>query len=86
MKIKFHKNFEKQYKKLKTNEKNKVKYRLSLFFEDEFNPVLNNHPLRGMYIGYRSLNINGNIRAIYKKISYDAVVFIAVDTHSNLYR
>ncbi len=86
MKIKFHKNFEKQYKKLKINEKKKVISKLTLFFEDEFNPILNNHPLRGAYNGYRSSNINGNIRAIYKRTSRDLVVFVAVDTHSNLYR
>ncbi|MDP3015312.1 MAG: type II toxin-antitoxin system mRNA interferase toxin, RelE/StbE family [bacterium] len=86
MKIRFHRNFEKQYKKLKTNEKEKVKERLALFIQDEFNPVLNNHPLRGKYLGYRSVNIAGDLRSIYKRISFDIIIFIAIDTHSNLYK
>lgn len=85
MKIRFHRNFEKQYKKLRTNEKEKTKERLSLFIQDEFNPILNNHPLRGKYKGYRSINITGDFRAIYKYASSDARIFVAVNTHSNLY-
>lgn len=85
MKIKFHRNFEKQYKKLKINEKKKTKERLALFLQDEFNPILNNHPLKGKYQGYRSINVAGDLRAIYKRLSTDAVAFIAVDTHHNLY-
>ncbi len=84
MKIRFHRNFEKQYKKLRTNEKEKTKERLDLFIQDEFNPILNNHPLRGKYKGYRSINIAGDLRAIYKYAS-DTRIFVAVDTHSNLY-
>jgi len=85
MKIKFHRNFEKQYKKLKINEKNKTKERLTLLFQDEFNPILNNHPLKGKYQGYRSINVAGDLRAVYKRISTDTILFIAVDTHNNLY-
>ncbi len=85
MKIRFHRNFEKQYKKLKTSEKERVKKRLALFLQDEFNPILNNHPLRGKHKGYRSINIAGDLRAIYKRVSLDIRVFITVDTHSNLY-
>lgn len=85
MKIRFHRNFEKQYKKLGANEKEKTKKRLALFIQDEFNPVLNNHPLKGKYKGYRSINITGDFRAIYKHISLDTRIFVAIDKHSNLY-
>ena len=47
MTIQLHKNFEKQYKKLKAREGQKVKDRLQLFLENPFNPSLNNHPLKG---------------------------------------
>ena len=85
MKIRFHRSFEKQYKKLRVNEREKTKKRLVLFIQDEFNPALNNHPLRGKYKGYRSINVTGDFRAIYKRASSDMCIFIAVDTHSNLY-
>lgn len=84
MKIIFHSNFAKQYKKLRRGEQKRVKERLDLFLYDEFNPILNNHPLRGKYLNYRSINITGNLRAIYK-LQNEMRIFITVDTHSNLY-
>lgn len=85
MKIRFHKNFEKQYKKLKVSEKKKFKERKDLFFSDEYNPVLNNHPLQGKYQGYRSINVTGDVRAIYKKTDAELVIFAAIGSHSALY-
>lgn len=85
MTLRFHRTFEKQYKKLRDNEKKRVKERLALFLTDEFNPLLNNHPLRGKYQGYRSINITGDLRAVYKFQEPDTRIFVAVDTHSNLY-
>lgn len=85
MKIRFHKNFDKQYKKLKAGEKEKVRERLQLFLENPFDPLLDNHPLKGKYSDYRSINITGDLRALYKFLSEDESVFVVVDTHSNLY-
>ncbi len=84
--IRFHRNFEKQFKKLKTNEQSKLKERLEVFLLDAFNPILNNHPLKGKYVGYRSINITGDLRAIYKQNTKDIAVFVAVNSHSYLYR
>jgi len=85
MKIHFHKNFEKQYKKLKKREREKTRERLELFLEDSFHPLLNNHSLKGKYTDYRSINITGDLRAIYKYISRDECIFVIIDAHSNLY-
>lgn len=86
MNLRFHRNFEKSYRKLEKSKQKKVKERLSLFLKDEFNPVLNNHPLAGKYKGYRSINITGDIRTLYKHTSQDERIFVLIDTHSNLYR
>jgi addiction module RelE/StbE family toxin len=85
MKIRFHKNFEKQYKKLKEAQKEKTQERLILFLESPHDPVLGNHPLKGKYTGYRSINITGDLRAVYKFINEQECIFVAIDTHSNLY-
>ena len=85
MKIYFHKNFDKQYKKLRETERIKVQKRLSIFLEDPFNSLLRNHPLKGEYTDYRSIDITGDLRAIYKFNGEDQCIFVAVDTHSNLY-
>ena len=84
MRIKLHRNFIKGYKKLTLGEKKKFKERKDLFLEDEFNPILNNHALKGKYQGLRSINVTGDLRAIYRKQGADAV-FVAIDIHSNLY-
>ncbi len=85
MKIYFHKNFKKALKKLKSGEKKKLKERLKTFLDDEFNPILNNHPLRGKYKAYRSINITGDLRAIYKRKSFRRIIFVVLGTHSDLY-
>jgi len=83
--IRFHRNFEKDYWRASAKIKLKFKERLELFSEDEFSSVLNNHPLKGGFAGYRSINITGDIRAIYKKTD-TAVIFVALDSHGKLYR
>lgn len=85
MKIIFHKNFEKNYKKLTDKRKQKFKERKELFLRDKFNPVLNNHSLKGKYKGYRSINIAGDLRAIYRQTIKNNIIFIAIDNHNNLY-
>ncbi len=84
MKIKLHKDFEKQYRKLREGEKKKFKERRDLFLQDSFNSILNNHSLHGKYLGYRSINITGDLRVIFK-IDSDIATFVTIDSHSNLY-
>ncbi|MFA5755372.1 MAG: type II toxin-antitoxin system mRNA interferase toxin, RelE/StbE family [Candidatus Paceibacterota bacterium] len=75
--------FEKKYKKLK--EKEKLKQKINIFISDEFDPTLNNHSLKGKYIGYRSINITGDLRAVYKKKD-NISIFAYIDNHNNLYK
>lgn len=86
MKITFHKNFEKKYAKLRPGEKQKFKERRNMFLDDPFYPLLNNHALEGKYEGYRSINIGGDLRVIYKILTKNTVLFTKIDTHSNLYK
>lgn len=82
--IHLHKSFKKKYKKLTESQKNKFKERRTLFMSNEFDQILNNHALSGKYIGYRSINITGDLRVLYKKEDKVAT-FITIDSHSNLY-
>lgn len=84
MNLVYHKDFIKDFKKLPKKIKEKFKERQVLFEEDEFNPVLNNHALKGKWMGYRSMNVTGDVRAIFKRDSENAL-FVAIDSHSNLY-
>jgi addiction module RelE/StbE family toxin len=81
----YHKDFTKGFKKLSPKIKEKFKDRLTLFEKDEFDPVLNNHSLKGKYLGYRSINVSGDIRAIFKR-DFQSALFVAINKHSNLYR
>lgn len=84
MTIDFHEDFIKAFKKLSPKIKKKFQDRLDIFEKDYFNPMLNNHSLNGAYAGYRSINITGDIRAIYRKAN-DVVLFVKIGSHSELY-
>ncbi len=86
MEIIFHKNFYKDLKSLDSRSRAKAIDRIEFFAMDKFNTILNNHALKGEYEGYRSINISGDIRAIYKEVEKDTAIFIAIGTHSNLYK
>lgn len=85
MKIKLHRNFEKRFKKLKNSEKKKFKERRDLFLRDEYSPILNNHSLKGKYKGFRSINITRDLRVVYRREPGNTVIFVVIDSHSNLY-
>lgn len=84
MTIVFHKDFRKSYRKSHTKVRKQFDDRLRVFKVNEFDPILNNHALKGKWQGYRSINVSGDIRAVFKRES-DTVLFVAIDTHSNLY-
>ena len=86
MNIQFHKSFEKRYKKLSLRLKLKIKERNELFSSDPLNPVLNNHALKGKYAGYRSINVTGNIRIVYKLLNKNTALFSEIGSHSGLYK
>ena len=86
MKIFLHNNFTKKYAKLRQSEKIRFKERRNLFLDDPYDPILNNHASTGKYVGNRSINVTGNLRLVYDIINKDSVLFIDIDTHSNLYK
>ena len=86
MKILFQKSFEKRYKSLPDKIKTKIKEKNILFEKDPFDASLNNHALHGKYMGYRSIDIIGDIRAIYKFLNKDMILFVDIGTHSKLYK
>lgn len=81
-----HKDFKKSFKKLSRSLQIQVDERILLFCEDQFSQLLNNHALKGKYEGFRSINISGDLRAIYKMLADNLAYFVEIDTHSNLYK
>lgn len=84
MRLQFHKKFLKQQKNLRKIW-DKIDERLILFVENPNHPLLNNHSLHGEYGGFRSINITGDIRAVYEDAGLDLAIFVAIGTHSELY-
>ena len=79
-----HKKFQKQLKKYPSL-KEQTERRIILFVTDPHHPTLNDHALAGKWDGYRSINITGDYRAVYRIVENDSAYFVDLDTHSNLY-
>jgi len=86
MKIYFHGDFKKKFKKLREAEKKRFQERSILFIQNPFHPIFHNHELVGQYRGYRSINITGDLRVLYEPVGKEAALFVTIDTHSNLYK
>lgn len=65
--------------------RDKTVEQLSVFITDPLDYRLSNHPLTGEWAGCRSINITGDIRAVYKQIDKHTVRFTAIGSHSELY-
>ncbi len=84
MRVIYHRRFEKQYRKLSPKLQEKLDLRLNLFASDPFAPELDNHVLHGKYSGCRSIDIAGDLRAIYE-IHDELIIFSFIGTHHDLY-
>ena len=84
MQISYSKNFIKQAKKLSPGLRKKMLERVSIFHDNPLHPLLRNHALRGKFKDYRSIDITGDVRALYLQKENEAI-FDTVGTHSQLY-
>lgn len=85
MKIEYTKKFKKQYSKLDPKIRQQFKDRQRLWIKDPYHPQLRLHELSGKYTGLYSINITGDIRAIYEKIDNTYCIYGFIGTHSQLY-
>ena len=85
MNIQTTKTFDKQYSKLDVKIKNQFKNRVELFRVNPFDITLRNHALKGRYLGHRSIDVSGDIRALYTVKGNIVIIFGFIGTHSQLY-
>ena len=85
IKIEYTNKFRKQYSKLNPKVRAQFKKRQRLWLSDPYNTQLHLHMLTGEYAGLYSINITGDIRALYEKIDNSYVIFGFIGTHSQLY-
>lgn len=90
MQINFVKRFKKQYDRADSKIKKAFDKKFELFLQDPFYPLLDNHALTGQYAGYRSIDVTGNWRAIFRQIEDEKgnkiVIFELLGTHPQLYK
>ena len=77
--------FDKQYSKLSAKTKTIYKNRITIFKSNPFDFRLSNHALKGKYLGYRSIDITGDVRALYTVKGNLVIIFGLIGTHSQLY-
>lgn len=77
--------FDKQYSKLNFKVKISFKRRVGLFKSNPFDTTLRNHALKGKYLGFRSIDITGDVRALYTTQGDTIIIFGFIGTHSQLY-
>ena len=85
MEVIFHRTFLQQYKKVPSRVQEQFYERLELWLEDSTHPTLCVHSLKGKYTGYWSMNITGDIRALYREEGEEIVIFAFIGTHGQLY-
>ncbi|MGC1176457.1 MAG: type II toxin-antitoxin system mRNA interferase toxin, RelE/StbE family [Candidatus Saccharimonadales bacterium] len=82
----FHKTFDKQFAKLSEQQKRRVRVIVEQFLENPTDVTLRNHPLKREWSGHRSISAGGDLRSHYFVVSSTKVLFVAVGTHSQLYK
>lgn len=86
MKIKYHKHFEKRFKKLLPSLKENVIAAIEKFTEDPFDKALKNHQLAGKLKGKRVFSVTGSVRVIFEEYNdYVLVIMLDVGTHAQVY-
>lgn len=85
--INYSHSFIKALKKAPRKIKISFRNRLEILLIDKFHPLLHNHQLMGEFQNYRSINISGDWRAIFREFDNGKVIYFDfLGTHSQLYQ
>lgn len=86
MNIRYHKNFEKHYQKLRKDDRDKILAAISKFSSNPFDLSLKNHPLHGIALGKRSFSAGNDLRIIFEEHdNYYLVIMLDVGSHNQVY-
>lgn len=87
VRIDYSKTFVKDLKKSPLRVKLAFRARLEIYLSDKYHPILNNHSLKGDFREYRSINITGDWRAIFRELNGGSIIYFdRLGTHSQLYK
>ncbi len=80
------KSFDKQFAKLRPSLKLQFKIKLEIFRQNTFDSRLRNHALTGKYKSYRSINVTGDVRALYTEKDDQIIIFGFIGRHAQLHK
>lgn len=83
--IVYHRNFKKMLRKLPIAVQEKFYKCLGVFVKNSRHATLGTHSLSGEWVMCKSINVTGDIRAIYKERDNGVIQFVAIGSHSELY-
>jgi len=84
--VRFSKKFSKHFKKLPPAIQSRFAAQLTLWTREPMNRKLNHHVLTGELAGFHSINVGGDLRALYREYDSNIVVFERIGTHAQLYK
>jgi addiction module RelE/StbE family toxin len=88
MKIARKNKFLKNYLKLPVKIQDRTDDAILVFAKNPHDDTLRNHTLKGKYQGFRSIDVTGDYRIVFRECSdgqYELVELTRVGTHSQLY-
>lgn len=85
MTIRYSKKFKKQYKKLSPKLQQKTKASIKLWAHAPNDESLRLHRLSGKMSRFYSIDITGDVRALYEIVNGDVYMYQMAGTHSQLY-
>jgi len=83
--VRFTKMFKKDLIKQSPKLQQRFWERLQLWQEQPLNPLLYHHLLKGDFAGLHSINITGDVRAVYDEFDNEIVLYVMIGSHSQLY-
>lgn len=84
--LNYHRQFQKDYLKLRKNEKERVNEAIKRFKKDPYDPILRNHILKGEIKDRRVICAGGDLRLIFREYQkYTFVLFLGVGSHNQVY-
>ena len=87
MNIRYHKRFEKQFKKLLEKDKKKVLSVIKNFTDNPKELKLKNHSLKGLLLGKRAISAGSDRRIIFEEFdNYTLVIFLDLGKHNRVYK
>ncbi len=85
MTIRYSKKFRKQYQKLTPKLQQKTMNAIKLWSQKPNDELLRLHRLSGKMSHFHSINVTGDLRALYEIVNDEVYLYQMIGTHSQLY-